>query len=113
MASPRLPRLLDLEVEEAQARSAKVDSELCKLIRQMAQENPTWGAPRIHAELRLLGFDFAESTVLRYVDYYRQNPPSRLILMTPFRLIGQKIGPGSEPRTWSHSRSNSQARSVR
>jgi putative transposase len=29
-------------------------------------ENPLWGTPRIQSELRLLGFDLAESTVAKY-----------------------------------------------
>jgi transposase InsO family protein len=37
------------------------------LIRQMAADNPRWGAPRIHGELLKLGFDISESTVLRYM----------------------------------------------
>ncbi len=45
----------------------RIDPELRKIIRRMANENPTWGAPRVHAELRLLGFDVAERTVLRYL----------------------------------------------
>ena len=30
--------------------------ELRELIFRMAAENPTWGAPRIHGELKMLGF---------------------------------------------------------
>jgi len=29
----------------------------------MSNENPLWGAPRIHGELLKLGFEIAESTV--------------------------------------------------
>jgi transposase InsO family protein len=35
-------------------------------------ENKTWGAPRIHGELRMLGFDISERTVLRWM---RRAPP--------------------------------------
>jgi putative transposase len=35
------------------------------LLKQMATENPLWGAPRIHGELWKLGIDVSESTVLR------------------------------------------------
>jgi putative transposase len=31
----------------------------------MSRENPTWGAPRIHGELLMLGLDVSESTVGR------------------------------------------------
>ena len=33
------------------------------LIFQMVAENPTWGAPRIHGELLMLGFDVSERTI--------------------------------------------------
>jgi transposase InsO family protein len=45
----------------------KVTTELRHLIRSMAAENPTWGAPRIHGELLKLGFEVSESTVSRYL----------------------------------------------
>jgi putative transposase len=35
----------------------KVAEEIRQLIRRMRRENPTWGAPRIHGELPLLGFE--------------------------------------------------------
>jgi len=44
-------------------------------IRDMSRDNPTWGAPRIRAELRLLGHDVAESTVAKYIVRSRK-PPS-------------------------------------
>jgi hypothetical protein len=44
----------------------RVDPELRRLIRRLSHENPLWGAPRIQAELRLLGCDVAESTVAKY-----------------------------------------------
>ena len=34
----------------------------------MVAENPTWGAPRIHGELQMLGFDISERTVSRWVQ---------------------------------------------
>jgi len=46
--------------------------ELRRVIRQMSRENPTWGAPRIHGELRMLGFDVSERTVSRYLP--RRSP---------------------------------------
>jgi hypothetical protein len=45
----------------------KVDRGLRDLIRRMSQENPTWGAPRIHGELLMLGFEVAQSTVSKYM----------------------------------------------
>ena len=45
----------------------RIDRELRALIRRMSWENPTWGAPRIRGELLMLGIDFSESTVGRYI----------------------------------------------
>ena len=39
----------------------KVNEELRQLIRRMKSENPSWGAPRIHGELLLLGFQISEA----------------------------------------------------
>ena len=44
-----------------------VSRELRQLIFRMVAENRTWGAPRIHGELRMLGFDISERTVLRWM----------------------------------------------
>ena len=41
----------------------KVAGELRHLIRRMKKENPSWGAPRIHGELLLLGFDISEPDI--------------------------------------------------
>ena len=41
----------------------------------MCCENPTWGAPRIELELRLLGFDVAERTVAKYMAR-KHKPPT-------------------------------------
>jgi transposase InsO family protein len=54
----------------------KIDPDIRQLIRRMAQENPTWGAPRIESELALLGHDVAESTVAKYMCRHRK-PPSQ------------------------------------
>jgi putative transposase len=45
----------------------KVEAEVRSLIRRMVNENPSWGAPRIHGELLKLGFDLSERTVSRYL----------------------------------------------
>lgn len=49
--------------------------EIRKLVRRMCRENPTWGAPRIQSELRLLGYDVSERTVDKYMIRDRK-PPS-------------------------------------
>ena len=45
----------------------KVNNEIRELIRRMHDDNPNWGAPRIHGELLLLGFNVSEPTVSRYL----------------------------------------------
>jgi putative transposase len=47
------------------------------LIRRMAMENVSWGAPRIHGELSMLGFVVSERTVSRYLPR-RPAPPEAL-----------------------------------
>ena len=44
-----------------------VSRELRELIFRMVAENRTWSAPRIHGELKMLGFDISERTVLRWM----------------------------------------------
>jgi transposase InsO family protein len=53
-----------------------IDRELRDLIRRMCRENPLWGAPRIHGELLMLGFDVAQSTISKYM-MRRRKPPSQ------------------------------------
>jgi putative transposase len=40
----------------------------------MVTENPTRGAPRIHGELLMLGFDVSERTVSRYLPRHPARP---------------------------------------
>jgi transposase InsO family protein len=54
----------------------KIDRGLRDLIQRMSRENPMWGAPRIHGELRMLGFEVAQSTVSKYL-VRRAKPPSQ------------------------------------
>ncbi len=53
-----------------------MDWEIRDLIRRMSRENPTWGAPRIESELRLLGYVVAERTIVKYMVRTRK-PPSQ------------------------------------
>jgi len=54
----------------------KIDRGLRDLIQRISRENPLWGAPRIHGELLMLGFEVAQSTVSKYMVRGR-NPPSQ------------------------------------
>ena len=53
-----------------------IDRDLRELIQRMSQENPLWGASRIHGELLMLGFQVAQSTVSKYMARGRR-PPSQ------------------------------------
>ena len=46
------------------------------LIRTMSEQNPLWGAPRIHGELVKLGIDVSQATVAKYMAR-RRPPPSQ------------------------------------
>jgi len=54
-----------------------ISKEIRDLIRQMSQENPTWGAPRIQSELKLLGHEVADSTVAKYMIKHKKPPSQR------------------------------------
>src|SRR5712692_317735 len=43
----------------------------------MSQQNPLWGAPRIHSGLLVLGYDVAEATVAKYMTRRGRRPPSQ------------------------------------
>jgi transposase InsO family protein len=45
----------------------RIDRGLRDLIQRMSQENPLWGASRIHGELLMLGFNVAQSSVSKYM----------------------------------------------
>ena len=50
----------------------KITEEIRVLIRRMAEENPDWGAPKIHGEIEKLGFVVSERSVARYLRRIRR-----------------------------------------
>ena len=48
--------------------------EVRELIFRMVTENPTWGAPRIHGELLMLGFAVSERTISRWMKRAPRDP---------------------------------------
>src|SRR6266446_5128438 len=54
----------------------QIETGLRGLSGRMSVENPLWGAPRIHGELRKLGFEVAQSSVAKYM-VKRRGPPSQ------------------------------------
>jgi hypothetical protein len=51
-----------------------VNRELRELIFRMVDENSTWGAARIHGELKMLGFNISERSVLRWMTRAPRSP---------------------------------------
>jgi putative transposase len=54
----------------------KIPRDVRELIRKVSQENPLWGAPRIHGELLKLGIEVSQATVSKYMVHHRK-PPSQ------------------------------------
>ena len=52
----------------------RISKEVRDLILPMVTENPTWGAPRIHGELLMLGFDVSERTISRWMRRAPRDP---------------------------------------
>src|ERR1700746_1849013 len=52
----------------------KLSMEVRELIFRMVAENPPAGAPRIHGELLMLGFDASERTISRWMKRVPRNP---------------------------------------
>src|SRR5258708_366175 len=52
----------------------RLSREVRKFIFRMVAENPTWGAPRIHGELLMLGFDVSERTISRWMKRAPRDP---------------------------------------
>jgi transposase InsO family protein len=50
----------------------KITNEIRVLIRRLAEENPDWGAPKIHGELQKFGFVVSERSVARYLRRIRR-----------------------------------------
>ena len=54
-----------------------ISEEVRDLIFHMVAENPPWGAPRIHGELLMLGFDIAELSEAFAVSWIISSPEDR------------------------------------
>jgi len=56
----------------------QTSKEIQELIFRMVVENSTWGAPRIHGELLMLGFAVSERTISRWMKRAPRDPePAR------------------------------------
>jgi len=63
-----------LSKSRKQAGRRRISRELRDLIFGMAAENPTWGAPRIHGERLMLGFEVAERSISRCMKRAPRDP---------------------------------------
>jgi hypothetical protein len=61
-----VPLVLEHALAGAPGRK-KISKEIRELIFKMVAENPNWGAPRVHGELLMVGFDVSERTVSRWM----------------------------------------------
>ena len=52
----------------------QTSKEVQELIFRMVVENPMWGAPRIHGELLMLGFELSERTISRWMKRAPRDP---------------------------------------
>jgi putative transposase len=57
-----------------QAGRRRISREVRDLIFRMRAENPTWGAPRIHGELLMLGFEVSERSISRWMKRAPRDP---------------------------------------
>jgi putative transposase len=73
MASSRVQAFWKLK-SRPKNREPRISQQTIDLIRQMAAENPLWGAERIKGELKKLGIKVAKRTIQKYM---RQAKPAR------------------------------------
>jgi putative transposase len=52
----------------------RTPKEVRELVFRMVADNPNWGAPRIHGELLMLGFDLSERTISRWMKRAPRDP---------------------------------------
>src|SRR6266480_5836126 len=63
----------------------QTSKEIQELIFRMVVENSTWGAPRIHGELLMLGFAVSERTISRWMKRAPRDPePARRLKTSGF-----------------------------
>ena len=66
--------LLACHSKARQVGRRRLSKEVRDLIFRMVAENPTWGAPRIHGELLMLGFDVSERSISRWMRRAPRDP---------------------------------------
>src|ERR1700681_2957965 len=69
----------------------RISKQIRELIFQIAAENPTWGAPRIHGELLMLGFDVSERTISRWMRRAPRSPEPAKLWLSFLRNLREAI----------------------
>ena len=68
--------------------------EVVALIKQMAEENRTWGAKRIRGELLKLGLRVSKSAIQKYIQEVRKSPPPKQNWSTFLRNHASQVAAG-------------------
>src|SRR5205807_2624969 len=72
----------------------RISKEVRELIFRMVVENPRWGAPRIHGELLMLGFDVSERSISRWMQRAPRDPePATTTRTGPILAWTSKLRP--------------------
>ena len=62
--------------------------------RWVSTENSAWGAPRVHGELLILGFDVSERTISRWMRKAPRNPePAKRWMLFEFSVLLRSPSP--------------------
>jgi hypothetical protein len=64
----------------------------------MVADNPSWGAPRIHGELLMLGFDVSETTISRWMKRAPKDPQPAKRWLALVLLRRSQLRSASPPR---------------
>ena len=59
----------------------RIDPSVRQLIRHMGNSNPTWGAPRIQAELGRIGIEVSDSTIRQVVEAFPHDTRPRFLFL--------------------------------
>ena len=71
----------------------KLSMEVRELIFRMVAEKSIWGAPRIHGELLMLGFDVSERTISRWMKRVPRDPSELSAGAHFLRITGTRLRP--------------------
>jgi hypothetical protein len=77
-----------------------VSREVRELIFRMLAENPTWGAPRIHGELQMLGFDLSDGLSLDTAGAEESGPLEALVDFPAQSPRVDRFSLRSRPSAW-------------